>query len=81
MPAFAVRAKDGAPVAMPISWEELGDGKLDARTWTVRNAVERMKSIEDPWKSLRAATAAAANCRSDFRRLAVRSCWSGIFFT
>jgi bifunctional non-homologous end joining protein LigD len=52
VPAFAVRAKDGAPVAMPISWEELKDEKLDARTWTVRNAIERMKSIEDPWKGI-----------------------------
>ena len=50
VPAFAVRAKDGAPIAMPISWEELKDLNLHARTWTVRNAVDRMKSIEDPWK-------------------------------
>jgi bifunctional non-homologous end joining protein LigD len=56
VPAFAIRAKDGAPVAMTISWEELEDKKLNARTWNIRNACERMESIEDPWKGLRAST-------------------------
>ena len=56
VPAFAVRAKDGAPVAMPITWEELEDKKLNARSWNIRNACERMESIQDPWKGLRAAT-------------------------
>lgn len=56
VPAFAVRAKDGAPVAMPITWEELEDKKVNARSWNIRNACERMESIQDPWKGLRAAT-------------------------
>jgi bifunctional non-homologous end joining protein LigD len=50
VPAFAIRAKDGAPVAMPITWKELEDSQLDAQTWKIRNAVERMQSIEDPWQ-------------------------------
>jgi bifunctional non-homologous end joining protein LigD len=49
VPAFAIRPKDGAPVAMPITWKELEDPELHARTWNIRNAVERMESIEDPW--------------------------------
>jgi bifunctional non-homologous end joining protein LigD len=49
VPAFAVRAKDGAPVAMPITWEELEDAGVNARTWNIRNALERIESIEDPW--------------------------------
>lgn len=50
VPAFAVRAKDGAPVAMPIRWEELDNPKLNAQSFHIRNAIERMQSIEDPWK-------------------------------
>jgi bifunctional non-homologous end joining protein LigD len=56
VPAFAIRAKDGAPVSMPITWKELEDKSLNARTWNIRNACERMDQIEDPWKSLRAST-------------------------
>jgi bifunctional non-homologous end joining protein LigD len=56
VPAFAVRAKDGAPVAMPITWDELEDKKVNARSWNIRNACERMEFIEDPWKGLRAST-------------------------
>ena len=50
VPAFAVRAKDGAPVAMPITWAELENPKVHARSWTIRDACTRMDSIEDPWK-------------------------------
>lgn len=56
VPAFAIRAKDGAPVAMPIRWDELQNERLNARTWTIRNAIERMESIEDPWKGFTKAT-------------------------
>lgn len=52
VPAFAVRARDGAPVAMPILWEELEDKHINARTWTIRNACERMEGILDPWKGM-----------------------------
>jgi bifunctional non-homologous end joining protein LigD len=50
VPAYAVRALDGAPVAMPIAWDELEDRQLNARRWTVRNAIERVKNTTDPWE-------------------------------
>lgn len=52
VPAWAVRARDGAPVAMPISWEELENPKLNARTWTIHDAPERAGSEVDPWKGM-----------------------------
>jgi bifunctional non-homologous end joining protein LigD len=52
VPAFAVRARDGAPVAMPISWDELKDRKLNARTWNIHNALERGAAGVDPWKGI-----------------------------
>jgi bifunctional non-homologous end joining protein LigD len=48
VPAFAVRARDGAPVAMPIAWEELADPQVTPRSFHIHNAVEKMKSRADP---------------------------------
>lgn len=46
---YSARAREGAPVAMPVSWEELGDVRGD--TFTVRNAKDRLTSRRaDPWK-------------------------------
>ncbi|MFD7707240.1 non-homologous end-joining DNA ligase [Streptomyces sp. NPDC059786] len=47
---FTVRAKAGAPVAMPISWDQLDDKGLDARRWTVADALEQARTR--PWEGL-----------------------------
>jgi bifunctional non-homologous end joining protein LigD len=52
VPAFAVRARDGAPVAMPVTWDELGDARLNPQSFHVRNAVERMRSVPDPMRGM-----------------------------
>lgn len=45
---FSVRALPGAPVSMPLKWSEVKEG-LDIRSFTIRNAVERMKNLKkDP---------------------------------
>lgn len=47
---YSARAKPGAPVAVPISWEQLDDPDLDARRWSIADAVEQART--DPWKGL-----------------------------
>jgi bifunctional non-homologous end joining protein LigD len=49
---YAVRARERAPVAMPIHWEELGDRKLKPDRFTVKNAGARLNSEGDPWKGM-----------------------------
>jgi len=49
--AYSVRALPGAPVSMPIDWKELAQKKLDARSYTIRNALRRR--VADPWADLR----------------------------
>jgi bifunctional non-homologous end joining protein LigD len=44
---YTVRAKPGAPVATPLTWEQLEDPGLHARRWTVADAVEQART--DPW--------------------------------
>ncbi|KUM78320.1 non-homologous end-joining DNA ligase [Streptomyces sp. ISL-22] len=44
---FTVRARPGAPVATPLTWDELSDPGLDARRWTIADAVEQART--NPW--------------------------------
>ncbi len=44
---FTVRALPGAPVATPISWDQLDDPALHARRWTVADAVDQARTR--PW--------------------------------
>ncbi|MBW5421624.1 ATP-dependent DNA ligase [Streptomyces sp. BG9H] len=44
---FSVRAAPGAPVAVPIAWEQLDDPAVHARRWTIEDAVEQART--DPW--------------------------------
>ncbi|MFC4563055.1 non-homologous end-joining DNA ligase [Nocardiopsis mangrovi] len=46
---YSVRALPGAPVAMPLAWDEL-DGVASARAWTVRTIGDR--AAADPWRDL-----------------------------
>jgi bifunctional non-homologous end joining protein LigD len=45
---FSTRPAPGAPVSVPISWEELDDPDLRPDRWTVRNIAERLASVGDP---------------------------------
>jgi bifunctional non-homologous end joining protein LigD len=49
---YGVRPRPGAPVAMPIHWEELDDAKLKPDRWTVRTAAARLESEGDAWKGI-----------------------------
>ncbi|MEX1656393.1 non-homologous end-joining DNA ligase [Streptomyces pseudovenezuelae] len=49
---FTVRAKPGAPVATPMAWTQLDDPGLDARRWTIADAVEQART--DPWAGVMA---------------------------
>ncbi len=49
---YAVRAKPGAPVAMPLAWNELGDGRLRADRYRVSNAFRRLAQKPDPWRDI-----------------------------
>jgi bifunctional non-homologous end joining protein LigD len=44
---YTVRARPGAPVATPLTWEDLDDPELDARRWTIADAVDQART--DPW--------------------------------
>ncbi|MFE6620195.1 non-homologous end-joining DNA ligase [Streptomyces sp. NPDC057740] len=44
---FTVRPRPGAPVATPLTWADLDDPDLDARRWTIADAVDQART--NPW--------------------------------
>ena len=50
--AYTVRAKPGAPVSAPCTWEELERGEVGPRTFTLRNMGQRIADVGDLWADL-----------------------------
>lgn len=50
---YAVRARDGAPVATPITWEELADPAVGPRSFTLAEVPGRLRRQGDPWREMR----------------------------
>lgn len=47
---YSVRARNHAPVATPLHWQELYDIKLSAQRYTIKTIFERLTIVDDPWK-------------------------------
>jgi bifunctional non-homologous end joining protein LigD len=47
--AYTVRARPGAPVSAPCTWQEIERGTVTPRSFTIRNMVARIKKIGDLW--------------------------------
>ena len=51
---YSTRARKGAPVSMPLEWDELNEG-IGPNYFTVLNAPQRLASLKkDPWENFRA---------------------------
>lgn len=50
--AYTVRAKPGAPVSAPCTWDEVERGDVNPRTFTLRNMPDRIARVGDVWADL-----------------------------
>jgi bifunctional non-homologous end joining protein LigD len=50
--AYTVRAKPGAPVSAPCTWEELERRAVGPRSFTLRNMKQRIADVGDLWAKL-----------------------------
>ena len=68
---YSVRARPGAPVATPLSWDELDD-KLRPGQFTIRTVLPRVSSLSargDPWAGMGRRAAGLTRARERLRRL------------
>jgi bifunctional non-homologous end joining protein LigD len=49
---YAVRAKEGAPVATPLDWPEVADARLTPQRYTIANIFRRLSRKVDPWRDM-----------------------------
>jgi bifunctional non-homologous end joining protein LigD len=49
---YSSRPAPGAPVSMPITWDELDDPDLRPDRWTIRDVADRLTSHGDPFRGV-----------------------------
>src|SRR4026207_269652 len=49
---YTVRAKPGAPISAPCTWEELERGDVGPKSFTLRTMAQRITDVGDLWASL-----------------------------
>jgi bifunctional non-homologous end joining protein LigD len=53
VPPYAPRPRPGAPVATPVSWDEVEDAGLRPDAWTLKTLPARLDDLGgDPWKDI-----------------------------
>lgn len=72
VPPYAVRARPGAPVAVPLAWSELADPDLRGGSWNTRTVRARLDR-EDPWKSMTRHARSLSGPRKKLDKLLSRS--------
>ena len=51
--AYAVRAKPGAPVSAPCTWDELQRGDAEPQSFTLQTMATRIEAVGDVWAEMR----------------------------
>jgi bifunctional non-homologous end joining protein LigD len=50
--AYTVRARPGAPVSAPCTWEELERGDIGPKSLTLRGMAQRIDTVGDLWADM-----------------------------
>ncbi len=69
VPPYAVRAREKAPVATPVEWDEVRDPRLVADRFTVRTIFRRLARTPDPWKTMGRRARSLSAARERLERL------------
>jgi bifunctional non-homologous end joining protein LigD len=69
---YTVRAKKGAPVSAPCTWDEVEGGKVGPRTFTLRTMQARIAKVGDVWTDMRGRGRSLKRPMEKLRRLTGR---------
>ena len=67
--AYAVRARAGAPVSAPCTWEEVERGEVLPRSFTVRTLPERVARVGDLWSDLKRRGRSLARAQARLKKM------------
>jgi bifunctional non-homologous end joining protein LigD len=67
--AYAVRAKRGAPVSAPCTWDEIEEGTVGPSTFNLRNMADRVARTGDLWADMRRRKRSLTRAIQKLRRL------------
>jgi bifunctional non-homologous end joining protein LigD len=68
-PAYAVRPRRGAPVSVPLDWQELSRKDLRSDGVTIRTVFKRLEKPGDPWTDFWRTAASLNRARQKFEKL------------
>lgn len=66
---YAVRAKPGAPVSAPCTWDEVESGAVTPRTFTLRTMAARIDTVGDLWGDMKRRGRAIGRAAGKLKRL------------
>jgi bifunctional non-homologous end joining protein LigD len=67
--AYTVRARPGAPVSAPCTWDEVEGALVHPRSFTMKNMGPRLKDVGDLWAGMRRQAKSLARPAAKLRRL------------
>ena len=67
-PAYAVRARKGAPVSVPLDWSELKKKNMRSDGVTIRTIFDRLAKVGDPWEDFWRSGVSLAKARRKLER-------------
>jgi len=66
---YTVRARPGAPVSAPCTWDEVEAGRVHPRSFTLNNMRARLKDVGDLWAGMRKQGRSLTRPMAKLRRL------------
>ena len=67
--AYTVRARAGAPVSAPCTWDEIEQGAVDPKTFSLRTMPDRVAKVGDVWADLLDSGKSLKRARTKLRTL------------